>query len=75
MAIELEIARLSKILVDAEGIHFEEAQQRLRALTLEIVVGDGVVLELRMQLFSPRCPLAAAHSWAECAYWGTWTRI
>ena len=43
MAIELEIARLSKILVDAEGIHFEEAQQRLRALTLEIVVGDGVV--------------------------------
>lgn len=42
MAIELEIARLSKILVDAEGISFEEAERRLRDLTLEIVVGDGI---------------------------------
>lgn len=40
MAIELEIARLSKVLVDAEGISFNEAERRLRELTLEIMVGD-----------------------------------
>jgi hypothetical protein len=39
MAIELEIARLSKLLVDAEGISFEEAEQRLRSLRVEIIVG------------------------------------
>jgi hypothetical protein len=39
MALDRQIARLSKILVDSEGITFDEAQARLRALTLEIVVG------------------------------------
>ena len=39
MALDRQIARLSKILVDSEGISFDEAQARLRALTLEIVVG------------------------------------
>ena len=39
MALERQIARLSKILVDSEKISFDEAQARLRALTLEIVVG------------------------------------
>lgn len=41
MAIEREIARLSKILVDAEGITFPEAERRLRSLRIEIVVGSG----------------------------------
>ena len=40
MALEREIARLSKILVDSTGIGFDEAQARLRALTLEIVIGS-----------------------------------
>ena len=40
MALEREIARLSKILVDSTGISFDEAQARLRALTLEIVIGS-----------------------------------
>ena len=39
MALERQIARISKILVDNEKISFDEAQARLRALTLEIVVG------------------------------------
>lgn len=41
MALDRHIARLAKILVDDEGISFEDAQARLRALTLEIVVGKG----------------------------------
>lgn len=40
MALDLHIARLARILVDSEGITFDEAQARLRALTLEIVVGS-----------------------------------
>ena len=40
MALEREIARLSKILVDSASIGFDEAQARLRALTLEIVIGS-----------------------------------
>jgi hypothetical protein len=39
MALDLEIARLSRILVDTQGIDFDEAQARLRALKLEVVVG------------------------------------
>ena len=39
MALDRQLARLSRILVDSEGIPFDEAQTRLRALTLEIVVG------------------------------------
>ena len=42
MALDRQIARLSKILVDSEKIPFDEAQARLRALTLEIVVGPEV---------------------------------
>ncbi len=41
MAIDLEIARLSKILVDSEGIDFDEAEARLRGLRLEIIVGEN----------------------------------
>ncbi len=41
MALDRQIARLAKILVDSEEISFDEAQARLRALTLEIVVGSG----------------------------------
>lgn len=40
MALDRHIARLSKILVDDEGISFDGAQAHLRALTLEIIVGD-----------------------------------
>jgi hypothetical protein len=40
MALDRQIARLSKLLVDAEGVTFDEAQARLRRLTLEIVVGQ-----------------------------------
>ena len=40
MALEREIARLSKILVDSTGISFDDAQARLRALRLEIVIGS-----------------------------------
>ncbi len=39
MALDYEIARLSRILVDTQGISFDEAQAKLRALTLEISVG------------------------------------
>lgn len=39
MAIDREIARLSKILVDSTGISFHEAEARLRSLKLEIVIG------------------------------------
>lgn len=39
MALDRHIARLAKILVDDEGLSFDDAQARLRALTLEIVVG------------------------------------
>lgn len=39
MALDRQIARLSRVLVDKENISFDEAQARLRALTLEIVVG------------------------------------
>ena len=39
MALDRQIARLAKILVDSENISFDEAQARLRAFTLEIVVG------------------------------------
>ena len=39
MALDRQIARISKILVDSEKISFDEAQDRLRALTLEIAVG------------------------------------
>lgn len=40
MALEKEITRLSKILVERDNISFDEAQRRLRALTLEIIVGE-----------------------------------
>ncbi len=40
MALTRQLARLAKILVDSEGIGFPEAEARLRALTLEIVVGE-----------------------------------
>lgn len=43
MALDRHIARLAKILVDTEGISFPEAQARLRALTLEVVVGPDAV--------------------------------
>ena len=39
MALDYEIARLSRILVDTQGISFDEAQAKLRALKLEIAVG------------------------------------
>lgn len=38
MALDRYISRLAKILVEGEGITFEEAQSRLRALTLEVIV-------------------------------------
>lgn len=38
MALNRQIARLAKILVDSEGMSFDEAQARLRSLTLEVVV-------------------------------------
>lgn len=43
MALDRQITRLSKLLVDSEGITFDEAQARLRGLTLEIEVGDDAV--------------------------------
>lgn len=43
MALDRQIARLAKIIVDSEGISFDEAQARLRALTLEVVVGPDAV--------------------------------
>lgn len=39
MALNRHLSRLARILVDSEGICFEDAQMRLQALTLEIVVG------------------------------------
>ena len=41
MALDREIARLSKILMEGEGLGLEEAQARLRSMTLEVVVGTG----------------------------------
>jgi hypothetical protein len=41
MAIDREIARLSKILVDSTGITFQEAEARLRSFKLEIVIGEN----------------------------------
>jgi len=43
MALNRQIARLAKILVDSEGILFDEAQARLKSLTLEVVVGDDTL--------------------------------
>lgn len=43
MALDRQIARLAKILVDSERIFFDEAQARLRALTLEVVIGPDAV--------------------------------
>ncbi|CAJ9472360.1 hypothetical protein [Burkholderia pseudomallei] len=39
MALDRYISRLARILVDSEKITFDEAQKRLKALTLEVVVG------------------------------------
>lgn len=41
MALTPELSRLAKMLIDAEGITDDEAEARLRSLTLEIVVGRG----------------------------------
>ena len=43
MALDKQIARLARILVDNENISFDAAQDRLRALTLEVVVGPEAV--------------------------------
>ena len=43
MALDREISRLAKILVDSENISFDEAQAKLRALTMEIAVGPEAV--------------------------------
>ena len=43
MALEREIARLAKILVDAQGISFDDAQTRLRVMSLEILVGPDAI--------------------------------
>lgn len=43
MALDRQIARLAKILVDSEGVSFDDAQSRLRALTLEVVVGPDAI--------------------------------
>jgi hypothetical protein len=43
MALERQISRLSKILVENEGISFDEAQARLRAHTLEIVATSDAI--------------------------------
>jgi hypothetical protein len=43
MALKREIARLSKLLVDSEGISFDKAQAWLANLKLEIVVGRGAL--------------------------------
>lgn len=43
MALDRQIARLVRILVDTKKMSFDEAQARLRALTLEIVVGPDAV--------------------------------
>ncbi|MBP6379869.1 MAG: hypothetical protein KA312_05575 [Sphingorhabdus sp.] len=41
MALELALTRIAKSLVESEGISFDEAQARLRQLSLEIVVGEN----------------------------------
>ncbi|WP_315731550.1 MULTISPECIES: hypothetical protein [unclassified Bradyrhizobium] len=43
MALKRQIARLAKILVDSEGISFDQAQAKLEGLTLEVVVGKDAV--------------------------------
>ena len=43
MALDRQIVRSAKILVDSQNISFDEAQARLRALTLEVVVGAEAV--------------------------------
>lgn len=43
MALDRQIARIAKILVDSQGITFDQAEARLRALTLEVVVGPEAV--------------------------------
>ena len=40
MPLDSQLSRLSKILVDAEGITFDEAQDTLKKRTLEVVVGS-----------------------------------
>jgi hypothetical protein len=40
MTLTRQLSRVAKLLVDAEGISFPEAEHRLRAMTLEIVVGS-----------------------------------
>lgn len=39
MTLTRQLSRIAKLLVDAEGIGFPEAEQRLRGMTLDIVVG------------------------------------
>lgn len=39
MTLTHQLSRIAKLLVDAEGIGFPEAESRLRAMTLDIVVG------------------------------------
>ena len=39
MTLTRQLSRVAKLLVDAEGISFPGAEQRLRAMTLDIVVG------------------------------------
>ncbi|MBX3565592.1 MAG: hypothetical protein KF730_13565 [Sphingomonas sp.] len=39
MTLTRQLSRIAKLLVDAEGIGFPEAEARLRAMTLDIVVG------------------------------------
>jgi hypothetical protein len=41
MALSPELSRLAKMLIDAEGITDDEAEARLRSMTLEIIVGRG----------------------------------
>jgi hypothetical protein len=43
MALNRQISRQAKILVDREGISFAKAEARLRALTLEIMVDPSVL--------------------------------
>lgn len=41
MTLTRQLSRVAKLLVDAEGIGFPEAEARLRAMTLEIRLGQG----------------------------------
>ena len=43
MTLKRHLARLAKLLVDKQGISFGEAQTRLEALKLEIIIGDDAV--------------------------------